>query len=140
MKELAFSISAVGTFAAIVLIVYFLVRSLHEQRMALIRKGVNPLKYRRTHFSGQYSLFWGILCFSLGMGWTLALLFTGHWKDQHSVGAFGFSLAAILGGIGFIVNWKVTAPEREQMRKMLEQQFTRTGTDFAPDPPAEKLD
>jgi len=111
----------IALFAMVVLIVYFVVRSHHAERMELIKHGINPAKYK-IHVPGKGVLVWGILFLALGIGGIVALMLV-HYPaaGEEKFSTVFLSVAGILAGIGFIIYWIISAPERERALKMREQ-------------------
>ncbi len=118
-----------GVFAMIVLIVYFAVHRKHVENVELIKRGINPEKYN-IKLPGKLGLPLGVVFLALGLGSLIAMIITG---DLHDTDELGLTLAGIIGGIGLIVYWKMTAADRERALKIKEELLLREGPDFTPD-------
>lgn len=121
-----------GAFAMIVLIVYFGVTRKHAENVELIKRGINPEKYN-IKLPGKLGLPLGVVFLALGTGPLIAQILTGRLLDRGNVGNLGLALASLIGGIGLIIYWKVTADDRERALKIKETLLLREGPDFAPD-------
>ncbi len=135
MRGLESYLIPLSFFAMVILIVYFVGKRNHAERMELIRRGIDPVPYNfRMKFhsggSGQYSLLLGIILLAVSLAaslsfWTSdAVLKTGGWM---------FMLSCLFGGAGFIIYWKLTAADRERALKIKEELLLRPGNDFAPE-------
>jgi|GEM_PF-2309738 len=112
-------------FPSIVLIVYFLVSRYHATRVEMIRQGINPLKYG-IRVPGQGMVVWGIIFLSLGIGGIVGIIVKGAPNFLSIV----FSVASVLGGIGFISYWKVSAADRERALRMKERMLSDSDLNF----------
>ncbi|MEW5961818.1 MAG: DUF6249 domain-containing protein [Chloroflexota bacterium] len=121
-------LAGLAFFAMIVLIVYFGVTKKHAQNVELIKRGINPEKYN-IKLPGRLGLPWGVVFLALGLGSTIAMVISGDWHDADE---FGLALAGIIGGIGLIIYWKMTASDRERALKIKETLLLREGPDFEP--------
>ncbi|MBW7995245.1 MAG: hypothetical protein FVQ81_01490 [Candidatus Glassbacteria bacterium] len=119
----------IAGFAALVLIVYFGVTRKHSENVELIKRGINPEKYN-IKLPGRLGLPFGVVFLALGLGFLIAMIATG--KMYHT-NELGWALASLIGGIGLIIYWKMTASDRERALKIKEELLLRPGTDFAPD-------
>jgi hypothetical protein len=107
----------------VVLIVIFIIHRYHSARMELIRRGINPMKYR-VRVPGQGMIGWGIVLLGLGLGGIAATIVTRNMIFQIIMLSVAFALA----GIGFIIYWKISAPERDHALKLKERLL------FSPEP------
>lgn len=117
-----------GVFAMIVLNTYFSESRQRAERMALIKRGVNPIKYD-IKLPGRLGLPWGVIFSAVGFGFFIPTIITGNWSEPAEI---GWSLACIIAGIGLIVYWKMTASDRERALRIKEEMINRTGLDFEP--------
>ena len=117
-----------GFFVMVVLVVYFGVSRKHSERVELIKRGINPEKYD-IKLPGKLGLPLGVVFLALGIGPLLAQIITGDWQHTDEL---GLALASLIGGIGFIVYWKMTAADRERALKLKEELILRPGPDFEP--------
>ena len=109
------SLVPIAMFAMVVLIVYFVGSRRHQERMELIKQGINPAT-TKVSTPGTGSLLWGLLLTAAGLGMVITFI-TGHGDDE----TFGFGLVFMLGGIGLIVYYILTKPQREKAMHLQEQ-------------------
>jgi len=104
-----------GFFAAIVVPVIFLSRYRHNERMELIRQGINPIN-QMPGVTGRGPLAWGLIFTFVGIALFISYFILGD--KEVLVGA------AIVAspGIAMLVYYKVTTPERERMMRRYEEQ------------------
>jgi hypothetical protein len=114
-----------------VVILYFAISRKRAERIELIKRGVNPEKYD-IKLPGKLGLPWGVVFLALGLGPLIAMLVTGDAFSGHSTDELGLSLAGIIGGVGLIIYWRMTADERERALKIKEELMLREGKDFDP--------
>ncbi|MBT4510683.1 MAG: hypothetical protein HOC20_00545 [Chloroflexi bacterium] len=129
MGEMVAILVPLGTFAMVVLIVYFGVHRKHLENVELIKRGINPEKYQ-IKLPGKLGLPWGVVFLALGLGSLIAMIIAG---DLHDADELGLALAGIIGGIGLIIYWRLTADDRERALKIKEELLLREGPDFTPD-------
>ncbi len=129
---MAYEMVPLGAFVMIVLIVYFGVHRKHMENVELIKRGINPEKYN-IKLPGKLGLPFGVVFLALGLGFMISMLMVGEAFERHNAEALGFTLASLIGGIGLIIYWKLTAADRERALKIKEELLLRPGTDFAPD-------
>ncbi len=118
--------------AMIVLIVYFGVTRKHAENIELIKRGINPEKYN-IKLPGKLGLPFGVVFLALGIGPLIAMIVTGQVLKTSNADELGLALASLIGGIGFIIYWKMTADDRERALKIKETLLLREDTDFTPD-------
>jgi uncharacterized protein DUF6249 len=121
-----------GFFTMIILIVYFAVHRKHMENVELIKRGINPEKYN-IKLPGKLGLPWGVVLLALGIGPLIAMITTGEVLNSRNTDELGLALAGIIGGIGLIIYWKMTAADRERALKIKEELLLREGPDFTPD-------
>ena len=109
------------TFGIPTLVIIVLARLRHQQRMELIRNGINP-DTTMPVYPGNKSLFLGFFLTGLGLALIVAMLVTGEHHDL----AGGIILLG--AGIAFLAFWKLTAQDREHQMRLYEERFG-IGTD-----------
>jgi hypothetical protein len=87
----------------------------HQERMELIKKGVNPLLF--TESSGNKSLWLGILAFGIGAALLIAKFVTS--SNDHDMLTGGLILT--FAGIALIAFWKLTAGDRVRARRIQDE-------------------
>ena len=105
----------ISSFAMVVLVIWIIVSRSHNERMELIKQGINPAT-TKVSTPGTGSLLWGLLLTAAGLGMVITFI-TGHGDDE----TFGFGLVFMLGGIGLIVYYILTKPQREKAMHLQEQ-------------------
>ena len=104
-----------GLFVAIAVPVIFLARYRHNERMELIRQGINPIN-QMPAVTGRGPLAWGLLFTFIGIALFISYFILG----EKEVLVAGIIVAS--PGIAMLVYYKVTAPERERMMRRYEEQ------------------
>ena len=99
-------------FAAIAVPIIFLARYRHNERMELIRQGINP---QMPGVTGRGALAWGLLFTFVGIALFLSYFIAGE------KGLLIASIIVASPGIAMLVYYKVTAPERERMMRRYEE-------------------
>ena len=115
-----------GAFAMVVLIVYFGGSRRHQERMELIKRGINPAS-TKVPTTGTASLLWGLLIVAAGLGMVITFI-AGYGDDA----TFGFGLVGLLGGIALLVYYKLTKPQRERAMRLQEQLIAAQPTQLKP--------
>jgi hypothetical protein len=121
--------------AGVTIIVVFIVGRRHQERMELIRRGVNPHIHAPV-IPGGNSLFWGLVCSGIGLAFLIFAWFS--WEVGRS---FGFGLAFFLVGGAMILYWRLTAQQaKEYQREMIAKYPVRLGppTDVQEPPAADE--
>ena len=109
-------VAILSTFGIPAIIIIVLAKLRHDQRMALIRQGINP-DAAIPAYPGKKGLFWGLLLSGLGIAFITVSVVSGH-DNMMTPGII------LLGaGIAILAYWKLTAPDRERQRKLYEQRF-----------------
>jgi len=104
------SIAAViVTVIGIVIIVIFIARYHHKERVMLIEKGINPLTAASPKPVAR-SLFWGLLLVGLGLAGFIANFLV---KGMES-GAVLIFLMMFFSGAAMLIYWRITKPQREK--------------------------
>jgi len=129
MGEMVAILVSLGFFGMVVMVIYLGVSRKHTERVELIKRGINPEKYD-IKLPGKLGLPFGVVFLALGIGPLVAQLITGDWQHTDEL---GLALASLVGGIGFIVYWKMTAADRERALKIKETLILKPGTDFEPE-------
>ena len=85
----------------IILIVYFITRSRHKAKMAMIEKGINVFESEKTENPFHKVLMWGMLLGGIGLGLLIGyiLSITLHLEAEKVQPI----LAILFGGIGLVV-------------------------------------
>ena len=115
-----------GAFAMIVLVVYFVGSRRHQERMELIKQGINP-DTTKVSTPGTGSLLWGLLLAAVGLGLVITFI-TGHGDDE----TLSFGLVLLLGGVGLIVYYVLTKPQRERAMRLQEQLIAAQAAQLKP--------
>jgi len=110
----------------VVLIVYFSVSRSHKERMELIKQGINPAT-TKVSTPGSGSLLWGLLLAAAGLGMIITFI-AGYGDDE----TFGFGLVFLLGGVGLIVYYVLTKPQRERAMRLQEQLIASQAAQLKP--------
>lgn len=113
-------VAILSTFGIPAIIIIVLAKLRHDQRMELIRQGINP-DGGMPAYPGQKSLFWGLLFAGIG----IAFIVGGFSFEDHlrMPGIFFLSV-----GIAALVYWKLTAPDRERQRQLYEERYRNGDT------------
>jgi hypothetical protein len=113
---------------ALVIIVLAVLR--HQQRMEMIRQGMNP-DTQALQYPGKKSLLWGLLLTAIG----LAAVIGGFFQYDRDISGFGFLVAG--AGIALLIYWKLTEPDRERARRLYEERYLElSGPQEKRNPPA----
>jgi len=115
-----------GLFAMVVLVIYFVGSRRHQERMELIKQGINPTRLQVTA-PGNGSLLWGLLLVAVGLALVIQYAFV---EQDHDT--MGFGLAALFGGAALLAYYKVTAPQRERALKLHEQHLVEISQPLRP--------
>jgi hypothetical protein len=121
-------IAIIVIFGSPTFIIFFLARYRHEQKMEMIRRGIYPSMHTTT-YQGAISLVFGLLLTFLGIAAIIfnIILFV-RINQMPGVHAFNpifliFGLFILAAGVALLVYWKLTAPERERVRRLIEERF-----------------
>lgn len=114
-----FGILAVFGVPAIVIILF--ARYRHTQRMELIRQGVNPDLV--PPYPKQTSLFVGMLLLGLGIAMIASVILN---NDIHLMLP---GLLLIGAGIAYLLYWKLTASDRERVKRLFEERWASGAAD-----------
>lgn len=120
------SLVPIAMFAMVVLIIYFVGSRRHQERMELIKQGINPAT-TKVPTQGTGSLLWGLLLAAAGLGMVITFI-AGYGDDE----TFGFGLVFLLGGVGLIVYYVLTKPQRERAMRLQEQLITAQAAQLKP--------
>jgi len=110
MSDLIPIVVPLGLFAAIAVPVILLARYRHNERMEMLRQGMNP----PPAVPGRGALFWGLVFTFVGTA--LAAVSFMPEEDFWVGAAVSLSLGAAM-----LVYYKITAPERERMTRGHEE-------------------
>lgn len=116
----------IAMFAMVVLIVYFVGARRHQERMELIKQGINPAS-TKVPTLGTGSLLWGLLIAAVGLGMVITFI-AGHGGNA----TFGFGLVGLLGGVALLLYYRLTKAQRERAMKLYEQLITSQPTQLKP--------
>jgi len=116
-----------GAFAMVVLMVWIVISRGHKERMELIKQGINP-ETTKVSTPGTASLLWGLLLAAVGLGMVITFI-TGHGDDE----TLAFGLVFLLGGVGLIVYYVLTKPQRERAMRLQEQLITAQAAQLRPE-------
>ena len=120
------SLVPIAMFAMVVLIVYFVGSRRHQERMELIKQGINPAT-TKVSTPGTGSLLWGLLLAAAGLGMVITFI-AGYGDDE----TFGFGLVFLLGGVALIVYHMLTKAQRERAMRLQEQLITAQAAQLKP--------
>jgi hypothetical protein len=98
------------------LVIIVIVKLSHEQKMEMIRRGIVQ-GVSAPIYPGNRSLRAGIILICLGAAAIISALL------QASDTFMRFGILFLGGGIGLIVYWKITTPEREHLKNLYEERF-----------------
>ena len=98
-------------FASITAIVIFIVSRRHNERMEMIKHGINPVRLAPPRTGGKTLLF-GLICIAIGLALLISVLSMGFSRSEHDT--LSISLMFLLGGVSLLVYWKLTAGDRER--------------------------
>lgn len=91
-------VTVILIFAGIPLLIYFLSRNKHREKLALIEKGINPNLPKPE--SGYYkALMWGMLLGGAGLGWLIGILLQNIFRLD---GVVLFASIIFFGGVGLV--------------------------------------
>lgn len=121
----------ISSFAMVVLVIWIIVSRSHNERMELIKQGINPAT-TKVSTPGTGSLLWGLLLTAVGLGMVITFI-TGHGDDE----ILSFGLVFLLGGISLIVYYVLTKPQRERAMRLQEQLIAAQASQLKP---AEKVE
>jgi hypothetical protein len=102
-----------GIPAAVIIIIAIL---RHNQRMELVRQGINP-DAGLPPYPKQTGLFAGLLLLGVGLA-MIALVIMG--SESHFITP---GILLIGAGIAYLVYWKLTAADREKVKKLFEERW-----------------
>jgi preprotein translocase subunit YajC len=117
----------IGIFTTVVLVVYFVGSRRHQERMELIKQGINPVS-TKVSTPGTASLLWGLLLAAAGLGMVITFI-TGHGDDA----TLAFGLVFLLGGVSLIVYYVLTKPQRERAMRLQEELISAQATQLKPE-------
>ena len=109
-----FGIIAVFGAPTAVIIVFAILR--HRQRMELVRQGINP-DTGIPPYPGQRALLFGMLLSLIG----LAIIINGIWNGNSDSLRWGLPITG--AGIAILLYWKLTAPDRERIKRLFEERY-----------------
>ncbi len=109
-------VAILSTFGIPAIIIIVLAKLRHDQRMELIRQGINP-DSGMPAYPGKKGLFWGLLLSGLG----IALIAASFANKDHDMVTPGIILLG--AGIAIFAYWKLTAPDRERQRRLYEERL-----------------
>jgi hypothetical protein len=112
-------LSIILTFGVPATIIIVIARMRHQQKMELIRRGMNP-NILEFVYPGKSSLFWGILLTGLGLTGCVAAIVI----EEPFLG--NTSLLILAAGIAFLIYWKLTASERDREKALHERYVSQT--------------
>lgn len=109
-----------GVFAAIVLIVYFVVSHRHSEKMELISQGIRPLGIFPAPSSliGSKSLCCGLIFLALGVSGVI--LFIINW-NMDDIEALCFIITVFFLGGALLLYHKLTSRQREWGMRLYEK-------------------
>ena len=108
-----------GIFAAIVLIVYFVVSHRHSEKMELLSQGIMPFCIPApSSLMGSKSLCWGLIFLALGLAGVILFIINGNMEDIEAV---CFIVTVFLLGGALLLYHKLTAGMREWGRRLYEK-------------------
>ena len=107
-------------FASITAIVIFIASRRHNERLEMIKRGINPIRLVPPKTGGKTLLF-GLICIAIGLALFISVLATGF--DRHEHDTLSISLMFLLGGASLLVYWKLTAGDRERAIRAYERQL-----------------
>jgi hypothetical protein len=92
----------------IMLILFFIHKAMHNERMKLIDKGIDISTIKRKESPFQDVLLWGMLAGGIGFGLLIAyiLLETNVFRDDMILGI----LAILFGGVGLMTFYFIRKP------------------------------
>jgi uncharacterized membrane protein YgdD (TMEM256/DUF423 family) len=106
------SLIPLGGIAMIIIIVVYIAKNRHEERMEMIVRGINPnipimeIKKRRSN----KALFWGLLFTAVGLALFISGIFIERDEDMLT-----FGLLLFFGGASLIIYWRLT--QRDKSKK-----------------------
>ncbi|MDP2982513.1 MAG: hypothetical protein Q8O92_04190 [Candidatus Latescibacter sp.] len=118
-NELIPILSIILAFGVPATIIILVARMRHQQKLELIRRGMNP-NILELNYPGKRALFWGILLTALGIAGCVGAVVL----EAPPLG--NTSLLVLAAGIAVLIYWKLTAREREREKKLYEKFFTPT--------------
>jgi hypothetical protein len=122
LSDLVPIVAILSTFGipAVIIIIIAILR--HRQRMELVKQGINP-DAGLPPYPKQTGLFVGLLLLGLGIA-MMALVITGSESHFMTPG-----LLLIGAGIAFLVYWKLTASDRERVKRLFEERLAAGAMD-----------
>ena len=122
MEEFMEAMIPISAFAATAVIIYFIVRARHAEKMELIKTGnissLNRLNTQSPPNPGWFALFVGMILVAIGVAGIIGL----YWADLDKGAVMGFIICLGLGAAG-IVYYYMLAPLREKALKAYEAQL-----------------
>jgi len=118
MQNLVGIIAIIFTFGAPAIVIIALARLRHEQRIEMIRKGINPI-VSTPSYPGKKTLLRGLILTALGIGALISTLINSNTILMR----FGFFFLG--AGVALLVYWKVTAADREREHLLYEEYFSK---------------
>jgi hypothetical protein len=115
--ELIPIVGIVFTFGVPAVIIIMIARMRHQQKMELIRRGINP-NIPEISCPGKKALFWGILLTAMGIAGCIGAIL----MEAPLLG--NTSLLVLSAGIAILIYWKLTARERERARTLHDKYFS----------------
>ena len=113
------SLVSLSFFAAIVLIVYFVVSNRHSERMELISQGIRPFAIPApSSLMGSKSLCWGLILLALGLAGVIIFIINGNMDDIEAV---CFIVTVFLVSGALLLYHKLTSGQREWGMRLYER-------------------
>ena len=123
MDDLIGLFAVILIFGTLPVIVIFIARSRHTERMKLIDKGeytaFSRLDVQSPPLPGRYSLFWGLVVIGLGVAGIIYFIVLGIDDEEN----FFFSLAGIVVGGAMLLYYRMLAPLREKATRAYDTQL-----------------
>jgi len=123
MDELIGLFAVILIFGSIPVIVIYIARSRHQERMKLIERGeyqtFGRLDVQSPPLPGRHALFWGLVVLALGVAGIIFFIVMGIEDGDE----FFLALASLIVGGAMLLYYRLLAPLREKAQKAYDTQL-----------------
>ena len=122
MGDLIGLTAVVLIFGAIPAIIIFIASRRHKERMEMLSKGVNASLFTQAPSPGSKTLLWGLIAVAVGLALLISAVFVQRHFDRDMI---TFALFFLFGGGATLLYWKLTAKDRESVRRLHEKHLAK---------------
>ena len=117
-------VAVVLIFGAIPAIIIFIASRRHKERMEMLRRGINASLFTQAPSlsTGSKPLLWGLIASAIGLALLISAVFVQRHFDRDMI---TFALFFLFGGGATLLYWKLTAKDRESVRRLHEKHLAK---------------